>query len=104
MSKIVSGITIAALSLISATTFAATATGQVTKYHLNSGVAGRGACIQMNPAIPTGGWACLYLNNPLYKEINATLLSANMVGKNCSVSWSTTDPNGFAIVSWFECY
>ena len=104
MKKAVSGITFAVLSLISASSFAGNATGKITEYHLNSSVPGRGACIQMNQAISTGGWACLYLNNPLYKELNAMLLSASIAGKTIQVNWTATDANGFAIFNWATSY
>ena len=104
MKKIISGMALATLSLISVNVFAASTTGIITDYHLNSGVFGRGACIQMSPAVPTGGWACLYTNNALYKEINEMLLSAAIARKNISVTWTATDSQGLAIVQIADVY
>ncbi len=81
------------------------ALGKVIEYHQNSEVAGRGACIQMDPAIPAaGGWACLYTNNALYREITALLLSGNATGNNCQVAWSATGEWGEAVIAWVSCY
>jgi hypothetical protein len=42
--------------------------GVISMIHLNGTVTGRGACIQMQPALDGSGWACLYRSNELYSE------------------------------------
>ena len=66
--------------------FAALHTGTISLYHLNSEEEDRGACIQMSPAIPEGnGWACLWQDNEIYKEINALLLTGYATGNTCTI-------------------
>src|SRR5262249_44793061 len=52
----------AALLFANETCLAAQGTGKISVYHLNPQIPGRGACIQMVPALP-GTWACVYSNN-----------------------------------------
>jgi hypothetical protein len=60
-------------------------TGQVSVYHLNATVQGRGACVQLSPALPQTPWACLWQSSALYKETNALLLTAYAAGKPCTL-------------------
>lgn len=76
--------------------------GKISVYHLNADVPNRGVCVQMNPALSTG-WACLYLNSSLYKEITATLLAGYVAGRTCKVFWNTTGTDGYASISSAEC-
>ena len=86
-------------------------TGYITKYHLNSDaryVSGseygdRAVCVQMLPAVPTWGWACLYNGNRLYAEINKLLSDGYMNKKKCTVSGSATNSDAFLIISLVEC-
>jgi hypothetical protein len=61
------------------------ASGLVSAYHLNSAIQGRGACVQLSPALPQTPWACLWQTTALYKESNALLLAAYLSGKPCSL-------------------
>jgi hypothetical protein len=92
------------LALTGATCYAAggQATGTITLYNLNGTIQNRGACVQMNPAVPNG-WACIWRNNLLYPEISLMLLEARMQGKQCSLGWSTTDGSGYAMIDWAQC-
>jgi hypothetical protein len=90
----------AMLLLFSQASFAAT--GTIKLYHLNSDVIGRGACIQMNPALPGSGWACVW-EGRLYKEFNDLFREAYFAGKTCTVTWSTLDMHGHGLVSVAQC-
>jgi hypothetical protein len=81
---------------------AGSASGTITVYHLNNTIPNRVACIQMAPALPTG-WACIYSDQSIYKEINALLLTAYMSGKYCQILWDTTD-GSYAKISAVFCY
>jgi len=76
-----------------------TSTGKITAVHLNGDYPDRGACIQMNPALP-GMWACLFKSNSAYKELTALLLAGSVSGKTCTVTWNPAN----AAISWAECY
>ena len=65
--------TAAALVSMYGSSFAAQGSGIVVTYHLNVTIAGRGACIRTNPALPGNGWACVYDTEQLYDELNALL-------------------------------
>ena len=87
-------------ALINGSAFAGDGTGIINKYHLNGTASGRGACIQLSPAL-TGtpdGWACLWQSNLLYKEINATLLAAYIAHNICKIDWNSFDSNGMAVI------
>ncbi len=105
MKNIISILLVAGLlSAIGVTHAGTTASGKITEFHQNSGEPGRGLCIQMVPAIPTGGWACLSTSNALYEEITALLLTGYATGNNCAVNWNKTGANGFADIAWASCY
>jgi hypothetical protein len=91
------------LLAISAMARAGSVTGEITAYHLNSISTSRGVCVTTVPAIPGTGWACLYKDNSLYKEITATLLAARMAGMSCAVTWNTTDADGHALITFVQC-
>ena len=56
-------------------------TGTITLLQEDGSAPGRGACVQMNPAISTsGGWACLSTSNSVYKEITSLLIAAYLSG------------------------
>jgi hypothetical protein len=95
----------AALALGTAgSALASSATGTLTVAHLNGSVTtGRGVCIQLSPALPGTGWACLYTNNMLYKEITATLLAARIAGQICTISWSILDIDTHKVIDTAEC-
>ena len=78
-------------------------TGTVTLFHLNGAVTDRGACVQMSPAIPGDGWACVWKSNSLYKEISNLLLTSYLTGKSCRVSWDGPGPDGLRLIVWAEC-
>lgn len=92
----------AACALLGGTAMAATHTGTVTLYHLNKDVAGRGPCVQMAPAVPGTGWACLWKSSQLYPETRDLLLHAYLDGKTCTVV-GNPDPNGHLLISIAEC-
>lgn len=90
--------------LVSGTAWPATGTGTINVYHLNSTITGRGVCVQLTPALPTsGGWACLLKANPLYNEITSLLLEGFSQKKSCSVTWSSTTPEGYGIITIVQC-
>jgi hypothetical protein len=92
-----------ALLAMIASSSAGQGSGVVVTYHLNGSVAGRGACIRTNPALPGNGWACVWDINHLYREINAVLSAAYVAGKTCIFAWSNTDSDGNAIIDVAEC-
>jgi len=94
----------ALLLFASMTASAAEHQGRITLFHLNGGVAQRGACVQMSPAIPGTGYGCVWKTNPLYKEITALLMTAHAAGKSCSFPLDASDPDGHAVISWAQCY
>lgn len=77
--------------------------GTIKVYHLNGWIPGRGVCIQMNPRVPTNDYACLYLDNNLYKEISATLLTGYATNRTCQIWWDSTDGGGYARLMAAEC-
>lgn len=85
-----------------ATSFA-DGTGRVVTYHLNATVAGRGSCVRTNPALSGNGWACVWYNNQLYRELNDLLRDAYINGKTCTIIDSSTDDFGNGIISLAEC-
>lgn len=87
----------------SAPGLAASATGKIKAYQLNSDIPGRGVCVAMNPALPGSGWACLWKNNFLYPEITDLLRDAFISEKTCSVNWITADARGDALIAIVEC-
>jgi hypothetical protein len=77
-------------------------TGIIDAYHLNAAETGRGPCVLTDPAAPTT-WICLYRTSPLYDELRETLREADQFNKQCVFGWSTTDGNGYAVLSLLEC-
>ena len=88
-----------AFSCASTAAHADESTGKITAFHLNGDYPDRGACIQMNPALP-GMWACLFKSNSAYKELTALLLAAHVSNKTCKVTWTAAT----AGITWAECY
>jgi hypothetical protein len=84
--------TTAALLFVSETCLAAQATGKISVYLLDPRIPGRGACIQMVPALP-GTWACVFstTNNFLYHELNDLFRDAYVSQKNCLVDFETSN-------------
>jgi len=84
--------TTAALLFVNETCFAAQGTGKISLYLLDPRIAGRGACIQMAPALP-GTWACVFstTNNLLYHELNDLLRDAYIAQKTCFVDFETSN-------------
>ncbi|WP_414518915.1 hypothetical protein [Nostoc sp. PCC 9305] len=98
------GLPCALVMLGNTPSLADTASGTIREYHLNSQVAGRGVCLQMNPTLPTvGGWVCLWKDNPLYQEITDILREGYSSRKTCAVTW-TTYRGGYAAIDWVSCY
>jgi hypothetical protein len=95
--------TAAALLSMSGTSSAAQGSGTVVAYHLNVTIAGRGACIRTNPALPGNGWACVYDTEQLYNELNELLNAAYVAGKTCTIVTSGTDPYGNGVIEIAEC-
>jgi hypothetical protein len=94
---------IALVMLLSGTAFADSHTGTIERFHLNSDVQGRGVCIRMIPDIPTG-WACVWENNPLYKDIMAMLLEAFANERICRLVWNQPGPDTHPDIFLAECY
>ena len=92
----------AAFASMSETSFATSGTGKITLYDLNAEVPGRGACVMTTPALPSTGWACV--ESPgLFTELNQLLLQAFLNARTCTITWFTTDPNGFFIITDVNC-
>lgn len=74
--------------------------GVIVKHHLNgdAAVSDRGVCVLLSPALPGQGWACLYKNNHLYKEISAHLLAAWISGTPVTVHWNSDSPEGYHLI------
>ncbi|MHA2065937.1 MAG: hypothetical protein ACXABY_16320 [Candidatus Thorarchaeota archaeon] len=89
--------------LASEITLAGFKDGKITLYHLNSKIDGRGVCIRMDSGIPGTGWACVWKNKPLYKEITDLLLVGFAERRQCRVTWDDTDPHGHALIIMVEC-
>lgn len=67
--------------------------GLITNYHLNAGpttnITERGVCVDMLPALPAPGYACVYKDNPLYQEItNLLLQAASTDGIACKITFT----------------
>lgn len=79
--------------------------GVVSKFHLNSVVSDRGACIKMEPAIPTtSGWVCIQGSDTnLYSEFTSLLLSAQMSSATCKIRWIVEDESGHGKLVMTEC-
>ena len=77
--------------------------GTIALFHLNGQVPERGVCVQMVPAVPGTGWACLWKSNLLYKEITALLLEGHAIVKSCQVGY-TSGPDGHASILWATCF
>jgi hypothetical protein len=77
--------------------------GTIALFHLNGQVPERGVCVQMVPAVPGTGWACLWKSNLLYKEITALLLEGHATGKSCQIGY-TNGPDGHPSILWATCF
>ncbi|MBN3947778.1 MAG: hypothetical protein V7K14_24230 [Nostoc sp.] len=98
------GLPCALVMLGNTSALADSASGTISEYYLDSAVAGRGVCLQMNPTLPTvGGWACLWKNSALYQEISDLLREGYSANKTCSVTW-TTYRGGLAAIDLAACY
>ena len=74
--------TIAVLLFVNETCLAAQGTGKISVYLLDPRIPGRGACIQMVPALP-GTWACVYSTNTnVSTGNNNNGVSGNQVAPN----------------------
>jgi len=92
--------TAATLLFVNETCLAAQGTGKISVYLLDTRIPGRGACIQMVPALP-GTWACVFstTNNLLYHELNDLFRDAYVSQKNCLVDFETSDTS----VNFAQC-
>jgi hypothetical protein len=99
------GVTLfAVLSAASGIAQAQQATGQFQRLWVNSDVSDRGSCVSMNVPPTLLNHACVWKANPLYKEINATLVTAFAMGATCTVYWRTTElAYGGSIIHAVEC-
>lgn len=91
------------LGFIAQQSFAGAAEGKVTLFYLDPGVANRGVCIQMDPAISGTSYACLWKDNELYNEITSLLMAGYAASKLCRLTWSTTGPSGHAKITTSLC-
>ncbi len=92
-------VAVIATSLMTSTAQADIASGIVVRHHLNGSIGnGRGVCIQLSPAIPAPGWACLYKTNALYAEIAAMLMSAYLTQTPITISSTAMDANQYLII------
>ncbi len=82
--------------------------GVINRIYLTKGVADRGACIKMTPAITSSsGWACLYgkSSNHAYQEMTSLLLTAYASKAACTVFWDAeVTPPGHADIKTIECF
>jgi hypothetical protein len=96
-------VTTAALLFVNETCLAAQGTGKISVYLLNPQIPGRGACIQMVPALP-GTWACVYSPNTntnitingtvvgtLFDQLNELFRDAYLWQKTCLVDFETSN-------------
>lgn len=105
------GTTAAALLFVNETCLAAQGTGKISVYLLDPRIPGRGACIQMVPALP-GTWACVYStntnvsignnnngvsgnmvvpNDTLFGQLNDLFRDAYLWQKTCLVDFETSN-------------
>src|SRR5690349_4299511 len=104
LGKLFISLSVAAAGLVPlAATSLAVGTGKVVTYHLNPTVAGRGSCIRTSPALTGNGWACVWYNNQLYRELNDLLRDAYINGRTCTVTNSSLDDFGNGIIGLAEC-
>jgi hypothetical protein len=103
--------TTAALLFVNETCLAAQGTGKISVYLLDPRIPGRGACIQMVPALP-GTWACVYStntnvsignnnngvsgnmvvpNDTLFGQLNDLFRDAYLWQKTCLVDFETSN-------------
>jgi hypothetical protein len=104
-------VTTAALLFVNETCLAAQGTGKISVYLLDPRIPGRGACIQMVPALP-GTWACVYSpntntntnvgigsingtavvpNGTLFDQLNDLFRDAYLWQKTCLVDFETSN-------------
>ena len=78
--------------------------GTVVRYHLNAQILGRGPCVQLDPPIQSrSGWACLWVDNALYDEMEGLLLEAFSRRAHCTIHWHPESDQGEAI-DLLECW
>lgn len=79
--------------------------GKILKYHLNSAVQDRGACIRTDPPLPTtSGWVCIQgPNTNLYSELTSMLLAAHMANSTCKIRWIGEYGSGHGKLTMVEC-
>jgi hypothetical protein len=98
--------TIAVLLFFNETCLAEQGTGKISVYLLDPRIPGRGACIQMVPALP-GTWACVYNtksdvsivingnqvapNDTLFGQLNDLFRDAYLWQKTCVVDFETSN-------------
>jgi hypothetical protein len=80
--------------------------GVISQVHINSNVANRGLCVQMEPAIPTStGWGCIWSDsNARHTEITSMLLTGYAASKQCAISWGETDSSGHVKIYGGSCF
>lgn len=77
--------------------------GTITAWLAHSYTANRGPCVQLSPALPGTGWACLYrTSNDNYKELVAALLSARLTGTPISIWWDALDAENHKIIAQLQ--
>ena len=97
-------------------TFAASATGTIAKYRLDSQPQHAAVCIQLEPPIFGKDWACLSDRNTVpYQTPNGgvyiepcphlgeLLQDAYLGRKTCTISWDFIDVSGNAVIAAVEC-
>lgn len=94
---------IVALMFVCNVTVASIINGKIARYHLNSGIPGRGVCMQMQPQIPRSGWAYLYRGSILYQEITALLLAGYSAGRNCGFNYQDENSLGHKVILVAKC-
>jgi hypothetical protein len=96
--------------------FAASATGTIAKYRLDSRPQHAAVCIQLEPPISGKVWACLSdLNTITYQKPNGAVYiepcphfseliqDAYLSRKTCTISWDFIDVSGYAVINAVEC-
>ena len=77
--------------------------GKIVRIHLNNAVPGQGACIGMNPPVPTNGWACLWAQgNPLWALQHELLLQCYVSKKTVTITWNRFN-GGQGIIEIVQC-
>jgi hypothetical protein len=105
-----------ALMVTGSQALAASATGTIAKYRLDSQPQHAAVCIQLEPPISGKDWACLSNRNPIpYQTPNGAVYiepcphlgeliqDAYLTRKACTVSWDFVDVSGYAVITAVEC-